>query len=243
MKGKKLYILKMGSTFYSVRKKYGDFEDWIIKGLGKDLNSNIQVINVVEGESLPKLSNCLGVIITGSHSMVTENKDWSLKVEKWIPLLLTENIPVLGICYGHQLIAKALGGYVDYHPGGEKMGSIQIKLTNNANDDKLFSSLPKRFFANVSHSQSVFSLPVNAQILAYDKSDSIYAYRIGENIWGVQFHPEFDKNIMNEYLLKSLDRVKNLERKKKILSILKSLKNTPQSSKLLKLFFSYIKKN
>lgn len=230
----------MGSTFHSIRKKYGDFEDWIIKGLGKDLK-NVKIINVINGESLPRLYDCAGVVITGSHAMVTDNKEWSIKVEKWIPKLLDKEIPVLGICYGHQLIAKALGGYVDYNPDGEKIGSIKIELTENAKDDILFSQLPNRFFVNVSHAQSVFSLPREFKILIHNKDKSIYAYNIGKYLWGIQFHPEFNKKVMIEYLFKTINATKNVYRKDVFFSILKRLKETPQSYKILKLFSSYIK--
>lgn len=239
MRRKKIYILKTGSTFQSIKKKYGDFEDWIIKGLNVDSN-DVKIINVVEGKSLPDLNKCAGIIITGSHTMVTDNKKWSIKIEKWIPKFIKKNIPVMGICYGHQLIAKALNGYVDYNREGEKIGTIQIKLTKEAENDFLFSKLPKKFFVNISHSQSVFSLPDDAKILAKDSNGFVYAYKIGNNVWGIQFHPEFDKNIMKEYLLKTVKGIKNTEEKEKLYSILKNVKETPLSNNILKLFSSYV---
>jgi len=200
MNEKKLYIIKMGSTFQRIKEKYGDFEDWIIKRIDIDKNL-IKVIDVWKDE-LPDIKFCKGVIVTGSHDMVTDNHPWSVKVEKWIPKLLENEIPYLGICYGHQLLAKAIGGYVDFNPEGEKFGTIMINLTNEAINDSLFSKMPPKFFAYVSHPQIVFDLPEEAEILAYDTSKIIYSFRIGKCAWGVQFHPEFDENIMKEYLLK-----------------------------------------
>ncbi len=240
MRRKKIYILKTGSTFRSIKKKYGDFEDWIIKGLNVTPN-NVSIINVAKNNLLPDLKNCAGIIITGSHAMVTDNKKWSVKIEKWIPKLIEKNIPVLGICYGHQLIAKALNGYVDYNREGEKIGTIQIKLTKEAENDFLFSKLPKKFFVNISHSQSVFSLPDDAKILAKDSNNFVYAYKIGDNVWGIQFHPEFDKNIMKEYLLKAINGNKNSEEKQKMFSTFNKLKETSEANNILKLFSDYIK--
>lgn len=242
MRRKKIYILKTGSTFQSIKKKYGDFEDWIIKGLNVD-SKDVKIVNVVEGKSLPDLNKCAGIIITGSHAMITDNKKWSIKVEKWIPKLIEENVPVLGICYGHQLIAKALNGYVDYNREGEKIGTIQIKLTKEAENDFLFSKLPKKFFVNISHSQSVFSLPDDAKILAKDLNGFVYAYKIGNNVWGIQFHPEFDKNIMKEYLLKAINGNKNSVEKQKFFLELSSIKDTSQANGILKLFSCYVELN
>lgn len=197
MNGKKLYILKMGSTYQHIKKKYGDFEDWIIKKIDNNVIP-LEIIDVRKDE-LPDIKFCKGVIVTGAHEMVTDNHPWSVRVEKWIPKLLENEIPYLGICYGHQLLAKAIGGYVDFNPEGEKFGTIMINLTNEAINDSLFSKMPEKFFAHVSHSQIVFDLPEEAEILAYDKSNIIYSFRIGKCAWGVQFHPEFDENIMREY--------------------------------------------
>ncbi|MEG8945674.1 glutamine amidotransferase [Rosettibacter firmus] len=236
MSFKKIYIFKLGSTYQSIKRKFGDFDDWIVKTIGIDIKK-VKVIKINEGEDINDIKNCAGVILTGSHSMVTQNKEWSLKVEKWIPKLIEKEIPVLGICYGHQLIAKALNGIVDYNSDGEKSGSIKIKLTEESKNDILFSKLPQKFFVNVSHAQSVFSLPQEAKILAYDSRNSIYAFRIGKCTWGVQFHPEFDKNIMMEYMLKSHDKKKNLITKK---LPIEKIKNTPYSKKVLKLFYDFV---
>ena len=67
---KALTIIKAGSTFPATRQKLGDFEDWVIRacGLAED---NVSVINVNKGEALPSLEILSGVIITGSHGMVT----------------------------------------------------------------------------------------------------------------------------------------------------------------------------
>ncbi len=235
---KKIYILKLGSTYKDIKKKYGDFDEWIVKGLNID-PKKVNIIRINEGEEIRDFRNCNGVILTGSHYMVTQNKGWSVKVEKWIPKLIQRNIPLLGICYGHQLIAKSLNGGVSYNKEGEKSGCIKISLTENSKNDPIFSKLPKKFFAYVSHSQSVISLPTDAVILARDSNDSIYTFKIGECAWGVQFHPEFDKNIMSEYLKKSINRSNN-KNKKDSINIFTELKETPHSKKILKLFSKLI---
>lgn len=80
---KKLYIFKVGKTFQNTKEKLGDFDDWV-KHFTQNPNLHIKTIDVINDEKLPLFEDTLGVVITGSHSMVTDNLDWSINVEKWI---------------------------------------------------------------------------------------------------------------------------------------------------------------
>ena len=123
-----------------------------------------------------------------------------MKLEKWIPKLIEEEVPTLAICYGHQLLAKSLGGVSDYHKKGIEIGTVDISLEEDAKNDILFSKLENSFKAHTIHSQTVLKLPSNAVRLAFNQHDENHAFRVGNYAWGVQFHPEFDKNIMNLYI-------------------------------------------
>ncbi len=196
---KKLYIIKCGSTFDSIKNDFKDFEHWIIDKF-ENKDKNIVIINAQENEKLPTLTKNDAVILTGSHNMVTHEELWSLEVEKWLPKLIENEIPVLAICYGHQLLAKSLGGISGYHENGIEIGSVDINLEENAKDDEIFSKLQNSFKAHTIHSQTVIELPKNATRLAFNNHDKNHAFRVGNCAWGVQFHPEFDENIMNLYI-------------------------------------------
>ena len=138
-------------------------------------------------------------VITGSHDMVTDRRDWSERTASWLAEAASMGASILGICYGHQLLAHALGGTVDYNLLGPERGTTEVTLLKAASTDPLFGGLPQTIEVHVSHSQSVLRLPSDAVALAANNWDSNQAFRVGDRAWGVQFHPEFDAGIMHAY--------------------------------------------
>lgn len=197
---KTLYIIKTGTTFHSTLERFGDFDDWVLNVLG-ELAVPVKVITVAQGGSLPATGECSAVIVTGSHAMVTDNSGWSLALESWIPLLVADSVPFLGICYGHQLLARSMGGEVDYHPRGREIGTVSISLTPDAEVDLLFNDFPPLFSAHTTHAQSALQLPSGSVRLACSDHDQHHAFRVGTCAWGVQFHPEYTADVMRAYIL------------------------------------------
>lgn len=196
---KELYIIKVGTTFPATRERYGDFDTWTLRTIG-DAGVDVRVVDAEHGVPLPAAADCAGVIVTGSHSMVTDDMPWSVKLEAWIPLLLEAGVPFLGICYGHQLLARSAGGEVGFHPLGIEAGTVKINLLPDCVEDPLFRSLPQRFTVHASHSQTILRLPSEAVRLAEGDFESNHAIRIGGYAWGVQFHPEYSTSVMRSYI-------------------------------------------
>jgi GMP synthase (glutamine-hydrolysing) len=192
---KKLYVIKAGSTFSSTLASFGDFEDWIIAGLG-NVSFPVEVIDARLNCFLPDTADCLGAIVTGSHAMVTDNLPWSLCIERWIPSLAAVGVPFLGICYGHQLLGRAMGGEAGDHPSGREIGTAEIRLESSADADPLFAGIPGRFHAHSAHSQTLLRLPPGAVLLASGDHEPHQSFRVGQTSWGVQFHPEYTVAIM-----------------------------------------------
>ncbi len=232
---KKIYVIKTGTTFQSILNEYGDFENWILKNAK---SVEYEVIDINNNECLPHIKNCLGIIITGSHSMVTEDFPWSLEMEVFIKKLITYKIPLLGICFGHQLIAKSLGADVGYSPNGLELGSVNITLNTNAKNDVLFHKMPKELYAHVVHFQSVLTLPKNAVLLASNKVENNHIFKVGTCAWGVQFHPEFDENIMKSYITEVLDSSLSASLEKELLS---KVKKTTYSNQIIENFLNFAK--
>ena len=196
---KRIYIIKLGETFPVIKAEYGGFEQWIAAALGME-PEKIQIVDGEQGEPLPEAKECAGVVITGSHAMVTDREPWSVALENWILPVIEAQVPLLGICYGHQLLAQAAGGKVGYHPKGREVGTVDIKLNPESRKDPLFAGLPDVFPAHVVHSQTVLELPEGAVLLASNDHEPHHAYRLGKCAWGVQFHPEFSGNIISSYI-------------------------------------------
>ena len=191
-------ILQTGRPVPSMRR-YGSFAHWIrvAAGLGGD---DVVVVDVEAGDPLPTREGFAGVIVTGSGAMVTERLPWSEASAAWLRDAAHAGLPVLGICYGHQLLAHALGGQVGDNPAGREMGTVDIDLQVDAADDPLFAGLPARFAVQATHLQTVLALPEGARLLATSRLDTAGAFRWGERAWGVQFHPEFSTIHMRGYI-------------------------------------------
>ncbi|MFN3496227.1 MAG: glutamine amidotransferase, partial [Hydrogenophaga sp.] len=152
------------------------------------------------GDALPPLDSVAGVVITGSHAMVSDREAWSEALVPWLQQAVAASVPTLGICYGHQLLAHALGGEVTHHPNGVEIGTVQVRLCTVATEDPLLGPLPPAFNAQAVHWQSVRRLPPQAVLLASSDHEQHHAFRLGRNAWGVQFHPEFSAEALRAYL-------------------------------------------
>jgi GMP synthase (glutamine-hydrolysing) len=190
----KVLIIKTGITYDSVIKKYGDYDYQIAREIGIPYEG-LLVVPVYENIEPVLTEEVSSIIITGSDAMVTDLKPWSVATANWLRQIVHKGIPILGICYGHQLLAQALNGVVDYHPRGKEYGEVEISLTSDGEKDPLFSVLPSNFTGYVAHSQSVIKLPPNARVLAKNDFEASHGVYFCKNVWGVQFHPEFNGDI------------------------------------------------
>lgn len=195
----KLIILKAGSKLPSLADTRGDFEEWILEPMAVH-KGQCEVISINPTARLPQVATVAGVVITGSSAMATDGSDWIEQTAQWLNAVLEKGKPVLGICFGHQLLAHALGGRVADNPAGIEVGTVITNLHTAAADDPLFQSLPGALPVQVSHKQAVLSLPGQAIRLASSDMDNNHAFRYGERAWGVQFHPEFSRDIVQAYI-------------------------------------------
>ncbi len=118
-----------------------------------------------------------------------------------------------------------------------EIGTVNISLTKEAKDDELFKDLPESFKAHTIHSQTVEELPKDTIRLAFNTHDKNHGFRIGKNAWGVQFHPEYDKNIMKSYI-KEVSKAKELP----LEELLNNVEETKEANFVLKRFGEIVEK-
>jgi GMP synthase-like glutamine amidotransferase len=146
-------------------------------------------------EKLPTQLKFDAIIIGGSIHSTYENLPWIKDLEQLIRGAEQKKIPLLGICFGHQIIAQALGGKVIKGHKGRESGIANINLTTHGQQDPLFTEVDTSFHTATSHADIVVELPNHDQIKPL-ASTSVYDYQalaIGNHVRTVQFHPEFDK--------------------------------------------------
>jgi GMP synthase (glutamine-hydrolysing) len=202
---KPIALIKTGGTIGQIKSLYGDFEDWFAEGLGAP---DLLQVDVYKNSPLPRAENLSGIVITGSAAMVSEKEDWSERTAKWLAQAVNTGTPVLGICYGHQLLAHALGGKAGPNPAGRQIGTVTTQLLETAAKDPLFQHLPTSFKAQTSHSEVVLELPPGAERLATSPLDSNFSIRFADMVWGVQFHPEFSPAVMSNYINYRADAIR-----------------------------------
>lgn len=194
-----LVIIKTGSALPEVVEERGDFEHWITDRMGVDLEATL-VVDVFRDHQPPAPGEVGAVVVTGSAAMVTNRARWSVLAGQWLADVIDRGKPVLGICYGHQLISDVLGGEVGKNPRGREIGTVEVRLTDEGTEDPLFSVLPSDSLVQSTHVESVLSLPPGARRLATSVLDPNQAFAIGERAWCVQFHPEADADVIREYI-------------------------------------------
>lgn len=149
-------------------KRYGRFQHWIRVAAGLAEQETV-AIDVANGDALPDPADFAGIIVSGSAAFVTDRADWSERSAEWLRHAAHQGMPLLGICYGHQLLAHALGGEVDYNPAGRESGTIALELHPPAEQDPLFAGLPPQFPAHATHLQTVVRAPEGAIVLAHSR--------------------------------------------------------------------------
>ncbi|NVN89266.1 MAG: type 1 glutamine amidotransferase [Desulfuromonadales bacterium] len=157
------------------------------------------VVRVYDGEQLPELSVTSGVIVLGGAMGANDDvrHPFLADLKRFIGALVEQEKPLMGICLGGQLLSAATGGEVTSNFNGEK-GTYSIMLTDEGGEDRLFRGVGLAFISFQWHNDS-FSIPPRGVRLAFTETCHNQAFRVGSRAWGVQFHPEVNRDIVREW--------------------------------------------
>jgi len=163
----------------------------------RELDAELVEFDATERE-LPTGFGFDAVVVTGSRSSVYEDEQWIAETREWVRGAIDRDLPCLGVCWGHQLLADALGGTVA-DMGEYEIGYRTVERTDRDGSDggesdggdPLFDGLDDAFTVFTTHSDAVVELPDGATEIAANEYGN-HGFRKGRVV-GVQFHPEYDE--------------------------------------------------
>ncbi|NMH64156.1 glutamine amidotransferase-related protein [Shewanella salipaludis] len=187
----KIGILQCDDVSEPLLQAHGNYPEMFHELLtGLDETIGICIYRVMDSEYPAAIDECDAYIISGSRHSVNEDLAWIRTLEAYVRELYLANKKLVGICFGHQLMAKALGGEVIQSPKGWGVGVATTEITRKqpwmTQDEERMSLL-------VSHQDQVSVLPAAAQVLAASDFCPFYMVQIDAHFLGIQGHPEFSK--------------------------------------------------
>lgn len=165
----------------------------------REVDAKFTIYNANEGEMPPPIGSpdppsrangrptpsFDGAIISGSQSSVYDDRPWIQTLSRWVEGAITDGLPILGVCWGHQLLAQILGGTVKGGP--YELGYVEVEQEH---DDPIWAGIPNPFTVFATHSDHVVETPPDATVLA-SNSTGLQAFK-QDHVYAVQFHPEYD---------------------------------------------------
>lgn len=132
-------------------------------------------------------TNFDGWIVTGSPASVHDQTDWIVKLQALISDRVAAAAPIFGACFGHQVIAQALGGQVEKSPSGWALGVQDINIEGSPS---WAEALPSTYRLYAAHVEQVTKLPIGAENCASSQNCPLAGFRIGSTVFTTQYHPE-----------------------------------------------------
>lgn len=194
---KNVLLLKAGETALHVRQRVGDYDTWFARATAP-LRSRYRLhrVNAYLGEKLPDARGFDAVWMTGSPLSVILFQPWMQRAADYLREAGEQGVPVLGVCFGHQLLGHAWGSKVVTNPRGREVGTIEVRLTPEGTKDPLFEGIFPTFNAQSTHEDIVAQAPEGTTVLASNANTAIQALAYAKNVRGVQFHPELEPDGM-----------------------------------------------
>ncbi len=192
-------LVRCGDPEPSVARVHGSFAQWFRHALPPTVTLDVVDIRT-ETVSPAQLDAVSAVVVSGSSHAVYESHPWLPALDALIrEVVSVRRMYFLGVCFGHQALARALGGEVTRNPRGREMGTIRVSLTPDGRTNPLFAALPTDFSAQATHMDTVRRPPPGATVLATSALDPCQSFAI-HRAWGVQFHPEATADILRGYV-------------------------------------------
>lgn len=184
----KIGILQTGRAADTLREKHGDFPDMMEEMLARG-SFTFQTYPVIDGIFPQNVHECDGWLITGSRHSSYEALSWIATLEDFLRAAYTAEVPIVGICFGHQVLAQALGGKVEKFPLGWGIGPTNYDFADGS-----------QAVMNAWHQDQVTVLPGDATPMAQTSFCANAALAYGRRALSFQAHPEFTNAFTRDLL-------------------------------------------
>lgn len=205
MEGKKFAVLLCAEDSEYVKKKYGGYFGVFVRMLAEE-GESWDFFRVAHGEfpSDDEIGEFDGFVITGSCNDAHGNDLWICKLLNLLKKIDSMKKKVLGICFGHQILGRSLGGTIERATTGWDIGVTAVNLSMS----KQFNNLKLPAFLQVieCHRDEIRELPPKAEVMAWSNKTGIEMFRYGDHIMGIQGHPEYTKDILLHLIDRLLQR-------------------------------------
>ncbi|XP_022135384.1 gamma-glutamyl peptidase 2-like isoform X2 [Momordica charantia] len=197
--GKRYALLQAVQDSEYAKKVYGGYFSVFVAAFGEE-GERWDLFMVVEGEfpAIDELQNYHGFVISGSPHDAYANDSWILDLCFLLQTLDTMEKKVLGICFGHQVLCRALGGKVGRAETGWDIGvrKVQIMESSEWRFVEDMGEMPSNLSIIECHQDEVWEIPHGAQIIGFSDKTGVEIFAIGDHILGIQGHPEYSKDIL-----------------------------------------------
>jgi len=186
----KIGILETGLAPTELSSVYGRYGEMFVNFVGdEDKTFSFEIFTVLEDQFPDDISQCDGYLITGSKFSAYEDLPWIHRLKSLIREIHQAGLPLIGVCFGHQVIAEALGGKVEKFDGGWGVGIHQYKIDQPQPD--IIPESQQSLTINAFHQDQIIVLPEGAKAFASSEFCEYAGVVYGDKILTIQAHPEF----------------------------------------------------
>ncbi|KAE8718765.1 putative CCR4-associated factor 1-like protein 7 [Hibiscus syriacus] len=181
-----------------VKKTYGGYFNVFVAAFGEE-GERWDLFRVIDGEfpAMNELYKYDGFVISGSPHDAYGNDQWILKLCFLVQTLDAMEKKVLGICFGHQVLCRSLGGKVGRAPGGWDIGLRKVEIAKDllVHMEEI-EEIPSSLSIIECHQDEIYEVPMGADVIAFSEKTGVEMFGIGQHILGIQGHPEYTKDIL-----------------------------------------------